>query len=60
MESISQKFRHECESWIATLEVLSDKELTARLLKVAETVDDDVAHGRLLSMEEVFPEEVKK
>src|SRR5712691_8411161 len=38
----------------ATLEVLADRELTDRLLGLAQTVDKDVRAGRLHSMEELF------
>jgi len=44
----------ERESVLATLEVLADRELTNRLLKLAETIDEDVRAGRLHTMEEVF------
>ena len=44
----------ERESILATLEILADRDLTARLLKLAETIDEDVSHGRLHTMEEVF------
>jgi hypothetical protein len=60
MKPISRKLHAGCESWIATLEVLSDKKLTSRLLKLAKTVDDNVATGRLYSMEDVFSEQPKK
>jgi PHD/YefM family antitoxin component YafN of YafNO toxin-antitoxin module len=46
----------ERESILATLEVLADRDLTNRLLKLAETIDGDVSAGRLHSMEEVFGE----
>jgi hypothetical protein len=46
----------ERESILATLEILADRELTNRLLKLAETVDMDVRAGRLHTMEEVFGE----
>src|ERR1700730_10526484 len=46
----------ERESILATLEILADRELTNRLLKLAETVDEDVRAGRLHTMEEVFGE----
>ena len=46
----------ERESILATLEVLADRELTSRLLKLAETIDEDVSAGRLHTMEEVFGE----
>ena len=38
----------------ATLDVLADRELTDRLLKLAKTIDQDVQAGKLRSMEEVF------
>ena len=44
----------ERESILATLEILADRELTSRLLKLAETVDEDVRAGRLHTMDEVF------
>ena len=46
----------ERESILATLEILADRELTGRLLKLAETLDEDVTAGRLHTMEEVFGE----
>jgi hypothetical protein len=46
----------ERESILATLEVLADRELTNRLLKLAESLDEDVSAGRLHTMEEVFGE----
>jgi PHD/YefM family antitoxin component YafN of YafNO toxin-antitoxin module len=46
----------ERESILATLEVLADRELTSRLLKLAETLDGDITAGRLHTMEEVFGE----
>ena len=46
----------ERESILSTLEILADRELTGRLLKLAETLDEDVSAGRLHSMEEVFGE----
>jgi hypothetical protein len=46
----------ERKSILATLEVLADRELTGRLLKLAETIDEDVRAGRLHTMEEVFGE----
>jgi hypothetical protein len=46
----------ERESILATLEVLADRELTNLLLKLAETIDEDVSSGRLHTMEEVFGE----
>jgi hypothetical protein len=44
----------ERECILATLEVLADRQLTERLLKLAETIDRDVRAGRLHTMEEVF------
>jgi PHD/YefM family antitoxin component YafN of YafNO toxin-antitoxin module len=46
----------ERESILATLEVLADRELTSRLLKLAENIDGDVSTGRLHTMAEVFGE----
>jgi hypothetical protein len=46
----------ERESILATLEILADRELTNRLLKLAETIDEDVRAGRLHTMAEVFDE----
>jgi hypothetical protein len=44
----------ERESVLATLEILSDRRLTDRLLSLSPTLDDDVAAGRLLTTAEVF------
>jgi PHD/YefM family antitoxin component YafN of YafNO toxin-antitoxin module len=44
----------ERESILATLEILADRELTDRLLKLSKTVDQDLAAGRLLTTEDVF------
>jgi|SRR5580693_4602237 hypothetical protein len=44
----------ERESILATLEILADRELTDRLLKLSQTLDDDVAADRLLTIGEVF------
>lgn len=46
----------ERESVAATLEILADRKLTERLLSLSETVDGDVAAGRLLKMSDVFGE----
>lgn len=46
----------ERESILATLEILADRELTNRLVKLAETIDEDVSAGRLHTIEEVFGE----
>jgi hypothetical protein len=46
----------ERESILATLEVLADRDLTNRLLRLAETLDKDVRAGSLHTMEEVFGE----
>ena len=45
---------NERESILATLEILADRQLTDRLLKLSETVDDDVAAGRLLTTKDAF------
>ena len=44
----------ERESVLATLEILADRELMDRLLKLSLTLDDDVAADRLLTTREVF------
>jgi prevent-host-death family protein len=44
----------ERESILATLEILSDRDLTDRLLRLSKTIDDDVAAGRLLRAADVF------
>jgi hypothetical protein len=44
----------ERESILATLEILSDRDLTNRLLSLSSTIDEDVAAGKLLSMADVF------
>jgi prevent-host-death family protein len=46
----------ERDSILATLEILTDRELTDRLLKLSKTVDDDVRAGRLLKTADVFGE----
>jgi PHD/YefM family antitoxin component YafN of YafNO toxin-antitoxin module len=46
----------ERESILATLEVLADRELTTRLLKLAESLDEDANGHRLHSMEDIFGE----
>jgi hypothetical protein len=46
----------ERESILATLEILANRDLTDRLLKLAETVDEDVRSGNLHGMKEVFGE----
>ena len=43
----------ERESIVATLEILADRELTDRLLKLSGTIEDDLAAGRLLTMADV-------
>jgi hypothetical protein len=42
------------ESILATLEILTDRDLTDRLLHLSKTIDDDVAAGRLLRTADVF------
>ncbi len=44
----------ERESVLATLEILADRNLTARLRKLAKRIDADVEAGKLHTMEEVF------
>lgn len=44
----------ERESILATLEILADRQLTDRLLHLAEILDEDVAAGRLLKTADVF------
>lgn len=51
----AKKFR-ERESVVATLQVLADRDLTERLLKLSKRIDADVRAGRLHTMEEVFGE----
>ena len=46
----------ERESILATLEVLADRNLTGRLMKLAKTIDQDVDAGRLYTMDDVFGE----
>jgi hypothetical protein len=46
----------ERDSLLATLEILTDKKLTARLTSLAKTIDDDVESNRLHTMDEVFAE----
>ena len=45
---------NEREAILATLEILADRELTDRLLRLSKTLDDDVAAGRLLTTADVF------
>jgi len=44
----------ERESIMATMEILTDRDLTDRLLRLSKTIDDDVAAGRLLRTADVF------
>jgi hypothetical protein len=48
----------EHESIKATFEILADRHLTAQLLKLAETIDDDVRTGKihLNTMDDMFGE----
>jgi hypothetical protein len=43
-------------SSLATLEILTDRALTDRLLNLSKTIDRDVAVGRLLTTADVFGE----
>ena len=45
---------NERESILATLEILTDRELTDRLLTLSKTIDQDVSAGRLLTTADVF------
>ena len=44
----------ERESILATMAILTDRDLTDRLLRLSGTIDDDVAAGRLLKTADVF------
>lgn len=46
----------ERESALATLEILTDRNLTDRLLRLSKTLDGDVAADRLLTTADVFGE----
>ena len=46
----------EQESILATLEILADRELADRLLKLSKTIDADVRAGHLLRTADVFRE----
>ena len=54
VESLHGLFVKKADSLTATLEVLADRELSERLLKLSKTIDDDVAANRLLTTEDVF------
>lgn len=41
-------------SVMATLEILADRKLTDRLVRLARTIDEDIRAKRLYTMEEVF------
>jgi hypothetical protein len=45
---------NERQSILATLEILTDRELTDRLLNLSKTIDRDVDAGRLLTTADVF------
>lgn len=47
---------NERDSVLATLEILADRDLTDRLMKLSKTIDRDVAAGRLLTMADIFDE----
>jgi len=53
-ENYYEELKPERESIAATLEILADQELTARLMSLGRTIDRDVEKGRLLTAEEVF------
>jgi prevent-host-death family protein len=42
------------ESIMATMEILTDRDLTDRLLRLSKTIDEDVGAGRLLRTADVF------
>jgi PHD/YefM family antitoxin component YafN of YafNO toxin-antitoxin module len=44
----------ERKSILATIEILADRELTERLLRTANTIDEDIQSARLRTHEEVF------
>jgi PHD/YefM family antitoxin component YafN of YafNO toxin-antitoxin module len=46
----------ERESILATLEILADRELADRLLKLSKSIDEDLRDGRLLKTADVFGE----
>ena len=45
------------KSTMATLEILADRNLTERLLRLSTTIDEDLRAGKLHTMEEVFGKE---
>ena len=45
---------NERELILATLEILADRQLTDRLLKLSKAIDNNVGAGRLLKMADVF------
>jgi hypothetical protein len=51
---MSKALAKQCASILATLEILTDCELTDRLLNLDETIDNDVDCGRLLTTADVF------
>jgi hypothetical protein len=54
VEEFRELFVEGWESIIATLEILADRELAKRLLKLSKTIDDDLAAGRLLTTADAF------
>lgn len=48
------KLLRSLKTYMATIEVLTDRQLTERLLRTAETIDRDIEAGRLHTMDEVF------
>lgn len=44
----------ECDSVLATLEILADRKLSERLLTLAKVIDEDVNNGHLYSLEKGF------
>ena len=45
------------EAAVETLAIMMDRKLYPRLLKTAETLEEDIRKGRLASFEEVFRED---
>lgn len=53
-EQILQPLLREQESILATLEILADRELTERLLTLAQTIDADMENGKLIAFVDAF------
>src|ERR1700722_16941892 len=46
----------ERDSVLATLEILADRKLAARLIGLSKTIDKDLKSGRLLTTQDIFGE----